>query len=295
MKIGVFGMGAIGHVITHSLGHHEADLLFFNRSLKDEFRLKFGKIIIENPIEAITIPRPINGFEWLIVCLKEYHYEKAIPWLQKLVSAKTKVVVIRNGLDLKGPLLPYLNPSQILETIIDAPTQMNSDGVYELLRSPKLLLPDNSLATEFQNLINQDFLSVRLVEDFKTKQWEKLIESASLGALLALSGETCWIFEDEKVVALYGQLIEEAIQVAQKDGALIVSNFKTQLIEKAKKYPPEKGSSMLTDRLSGRQIEIDAKSGVISRLGKRYQISIPLHDLGSVLLGKVNKAASMER
>lgn len=288
MKIGIFGIGAIGHVISHSLWQHEGDLIFFNRSKKDVFRFKIEKVIVEKPIDVFTTPKPINSLDWLVICLKEYHFEKAIPWLQKLVSAKTKMVVIRNGLDLKGPLLPYFNPSQILETIIDAPTQMNSDGFYEVLRSPKLLLPDNLLAAEFQNLINQDFLSVQLVDDFKTKQWQKLIESASLGALLALSGETCWILEDEKVMALYGQLIEEAIQVAQKDGALIYTSFKMQLIEKAKKYPPEKGSSMLTDKLNGRPIEINAKSGVISRLGKAYGIATPLHDFASVLLGKTN-------
>ena len=288
MKFGIFGMGAIGHVLAQSLWHHRDDLVFFNRSQKDEFRFKYEKIIIEKPIDVIATSQPMNSLDWLVICLKEYHYKRAIPWLQKLISANTKVVIVRNGLDLKDPLLPYFNPSQILETIIDAPTQMNSDGFYEMLRSPKLLLPDISLAAEFQKLINQDFLSVQLVADFKTKQWEKLIESASLGALLALSGETCWIFEDEKVVALYAQLIEEAIQVAQKDGALIDSNFKIELIEKAKKYPPEKGSSMLTDRLSGRPIEINVKSGAISRLGRRYQIETPLHDLVSLILSKTN-------
>ena len=43
-------------------------------------------------------------------------------------------------------------------------------------------------------------------------------------------------------------------------------------------YPKDKGSSMLTDVLAGRQVELGAKNGYISKMGKQYGIDTVEHD-----------------
>jgi 2-dehydropantoate 2-reductase len=109
-----------------------------------------------------------------------------------------------------------------------------------------------------------------------------------LGAITCLTGETCWIFKDEKLKNLYQTLLEEGIQVAKAAGAVIPFDFVNAMLEKLQAYSKEKGSSMLTDRKLGRPIELGAKNGAIVSVGKKYNIETPLNELVVTLLSKTN-------
>ena len=83
------------------------------------------------------------------------------------------------------------------------------------------------MATDFKGLFGSAEIHFRLVDDFKSESWKKLCESASLGAITCLSGETCRIFQDEEVKDLYKRMLEESVVVAKADGAQIPSDFYT--------------------------------------------------------------------
>jgi len=275
-------MGAIGTLIATGLFRNQKlKPYYFLRTPKDQIGFQahdtYFSISPKN-VEAVSVE---NQLDWLIICLKEYHFEGAKDQLARLIFPKTKIAVIRNGLDLKEPLLPYAEEARILEVMINASVQPKREGFYELLSFPKITLPQSDLATEFENLFfktEEPYFLFSQVEDFKTAQWKKLIESASLGAIQCLTGETCRVFEKKEMRVAYENLVRESIQVAQEDGANISHNFVNVLLEKLGKYPPHKGSSMLTDLKNGRPIEWGAKNGVISKIGKKLGVATTLND-----------------
>ncbi|MFK8005856.1 MAG: ketopantoate reductase family protein [Saprospiraceae bacterium] len=291
IKVGLLGVGAIGSVVAcHLFENSELELFYFNRSPKTEIRLQTierffdFKINIENNI--------LNKIEldWLIICLKEHQFESAKNIFPKLISSKTKIAIIRNGIKLKEPLLPFTREDQVLECMINCPTQPDQNQVYQQLGIPIITTAKLDLATNFQLLFKNKDFQFRQVDDFKTENWKKLLESASLGAITCLTGETCWIFEDEKIKKLFQKLLEEGIQVAKADGAIIPPNFVNVMLEKIKTYPKKKGTSMLIDRKLGRPIELGAKNGAIVNIGKKYNIETPLNELVCTLLEKTNKS-----
>ncbi len=226
--------------------------------------------------------------DWLIVCLKEHQYSRASQALSKLIGPETKVVSIRNGLNHKVPLVKFTSCEDILECIIDSPTQLNGQGIYEVLQIPKLTLPKNGMAQEFERLFVKSNIIIEQNSDFKTACWKKICTSSALGAILCLSGETCWIFQDKKVQELYQSILQESLQVARADGANIEIDFVDKMVTELLSYPPEKSSSMRTDRLNGNLIELGAKNGVIVEMGKRKGIPTPINDLIVTLLKKTN-------
>ena len=50
------------------------------------------------------------------------------------------------------------------------------------------------------------------------------------------------------------------------------------------RLPPEAASSILTDRLAGRELEWEARNGVIGRLGRRDGVPTPVSDTVAALL-----------
>ncbi len=293
--IGVLGIGAIGSVLAFDLQKNNAnELYYYSRTKKEGLKIIFENIEFEIPVHIETSTTNLPKLDWLLICLKEYQYAAAKEWFVKLIHPKTKIAVIRNGLRLKEPLLEFTNEQNILECIIDCPTQPSGEGFYEQLRKPILTVQNNSLASNFKNLFEKSQSDVRLIRDFKSESWKKLIESSTLGAILCLSGETCWVFKDEKLRKLYARILEESLVVAQADGAKIENNFVEKMIQKLMTYPETKGSSMLTDRLNGNQIELGAKNGIISRLGKVYKVQTPINDIIVELLEHTNKKSTQD-
>ncbi len=278
-QIGILGIGAIGSVIASLLFQNKnLHLYYFNRSKKLETKVHFEGT---STLIDLTNPKLIstsNQLDWLIICLKEYHFAEAKNWLEKLISPKTKIAVIRNGIEFKKPLLLYSPDNQILECMIDCPTQPQKDGSYHQLKKPCITSPSNKLANEFQFLFKNQNCSFLKIEDFKTATWKKLLESSAIGAITCLTGETCRIFQKKENRDWYQKLLEEGIQVALADGASIPNDFVNVMLQKLNSYCDDKGSSMLTDRILGRPIELGAKNGAIVMKGKQYDIETPLHE-----------------
>lgn len=291
-RIGILGMGAIGHLMAAQfLEKSGVQLHFLSRRplRKFSFLSDEGKRT-DQPIQTITQPEAVS-LDWLLVCLKTYHYSGASNWFTEMIGAKTKVVVLRNGLDLGEPLLPYAEPSKILPCLVDAPTQYDTrEKCYKLQAAAQLRVAEHPLAKPWEELLGGSEISVEIVRDFHTASWEKLIESAALGAITCLTGQGCHVFQDEHLRALYTKALQEGLEVARADGAQIEADYVGQLLEKLAGYPAEKGSSMLSDRLAGRPIEVMAKSGVISKKAEQLGVAAPLHSTFATLLAGINRS-----
>lgn len=287
INIGILGVGSIGSVMARYLSEDQSiNLSGFNRTLRQKTIVYFQNQRFDISIPIYVDPTTEVSLDWLIVCLKEHQFAEAKSYFAHLVDKTTKVVVIRNGLRLTEPLLPFLKSNNLLACQIDCPTERLAEGNFKQLRDAILYVPQNELANEFSTLLPD--LSIRQEADFKTASWKKLIESAAIGAITSLLGETCHIFKHAHLVELYRKLVQESLAIAQADGAQIDAGFTAVLIERLKNYPPDKGSSMLTDRLTGKPIELGAKSGVIVRLGQEYGLPTPLHGFVVDLLSVVN-------
>lgn len=287
MRIGILGIGAIGSVLSLKLTDND-DYFYFNRSVKKNIEVRFEERILQKIIELSKVNSSYN-LDWLILCLKEYQFEEAQYDIEKLIGVQTKVIVIRNGIDLKAPILKYTKDENILECMIDCPVQKTNQGHFIQIHKPIITIKKGNLATEFKGIFREHQIEIKQVDDYKTQNWMKIIESSALGGLLALSGETTWIFQDQAVLELYKKVVEEGIEVAKKEGAKIDNEFSVNLISKLKAYPSTKGSSMLTDRWNGNPIEINAKNGIISKYGKKHRIKTEINDIIYTLLKYTNK------
>lgn len=104
------------------------------------------------------------------------------------------MVVIRNGLRLKEDILSSTSEENILECIIDCQTEYLKNNYYKTIKPPELTGPKSTLASKFELLFNTSEIGLHHVQNFKTKNWEKLCESGALGAILCLHNDTARIF-----------------------------------------------------------------------------------------------------
>ncbi len=290
MKIGVFGIGAIGTVVSTRLSKNVRPY-YFNRSQKQKLQLKFQDQFFEESIILSSVSTEYQ-LDWLLICLKEYQYLAAVLVLKKLITNNTKVAILRNGLDLEASISGLVKNELILPCMINAPTQLNHLQQFELFSFPEIIIPKNHLSNSFISIFDKSKINIKNSNDFKTANWKKLIESASLGSIMCLNDNTAQILKEVKYLNYYKQLIAEGITIAKKDGANIEDDFFSRLIVKLVSYNDHKGSSMLTDKRLGRKIEVNAKNGAIVKVAKRLGIEAPKHQEMLIELNDLNAGRS---
>jgi 2-dehydropantoate 2-reductase len=273
-NIGILGIGAIGSLLTKYLVKNRTNNYFyFNRTKKDRIKIEFQSNLDDIPIE-ISCPKQ-HKLDWLIVCLKEYHFHDAISTLNELIEHNTKVAIFQNGINLADRYKQFSNPSNLLETIIDCPIQKISPDEFTQIRIPKIILPDNENANKFTSLFKAPEIEFTKSNKFHKLQWIKLIESSSIGSIQAINEMPCSVFQNPEKLDEFKELVTEGIEVARSEGIKISRDLKSKLLSKLKNYPVTKGSSMLSDKLSGNKLELNAKIGVIVKIAKRNKVSVP--------------------
>ncbi len=274
-NIGIFGIGAIGSLITkYIIRNQQNRYFFFNRTTeKDVIRILFNEQQSKIPIEIST--QIDQTLDWLIICLKEYHIDGAENQLKELIGDNTKLAIFQNGMNLSDRYQHLANPNNLLETIIDCPVQRTNSDQLIHLNIPKIILPLHPISNEFSQLFLESDIEIEITEKFTEAQWIKLIESSAIGSIQAATGLPCSTFDNPQRLQEFIELVKEGILVARSEGVNLGSNLNKQLLSKLKRYPKSKGSSMLTDKLAGKKLELNAKIGAIIKIAIKNGIQVP--------------------
>jgi 2-dehydropantoate 2-reductase len=149
-------------------------------------------------------------------------------------------------------------------------------------------VPEGDDGADFAALCQGSGIEVTPTADFVTAAWTKLCLNAANGAVTALTMQRMPVFANPRIAQLGRALVEEARQVAAGSGARLPDDLADQVIARLRAMPPESGSSMLWDRLAGRELEYDARNGAVVRAGARLGIPTPYNDTVIALLEAVS-------
>jgi 2-dehydropantoate 2-reductase len=83
----------------------------------------------------------------------------------------------------------------------------------------------------------------------------------------------------------------ECAAVARAEGVALTDRDADELIAWLLALPQDAGSSILIDRRAGRELEWEARNGVIGRLGRRHGVQTPVSDTVAALLHAASDGA----
>ena len=76
----------------------------------------------------------------------------------------------------------------------------------------------------------------------------------------------------------------ETIRVGRAVGAHLDDAVAGEIVARLRKSAPDSVNSILADRLANRPMELDARNGIVVRLGARHGIPTPLNAMAVTLL-----------
>jgi len=283
-RVAVVGVGAIGGVLAALLettGRHE--MTSCTRRPLEALTVKTPEGVVHVNARNLTDPAQAEAMDWVLVATKTYDAEGAGAWLRSLAANGAAVAVVQNGVEHRERFAPYVPAQRIVPVVIDCPVERQADGTVVQRGVVRMKVQVGPLGSEFANLFNGSKAEVELTEDFKTAAWRKLCFNAP-GALNALTMKPAGVLQDEAMGRVAIKMVAECAAVGRAEGATLDESVGQQVLDGYRAQPKDSVNSMLADRLAGRPMEIDARNGVIVRIGEKHGIPTPLNRMAVALL-----------
>ena len=283
-RIAIVGAGAIGAVAAALLqraGRHQIFLCV---------RRPLPELTVETPEGAVlmqaavlTDPSQAAAVDWVLLATKAYDVHAAAKWLAPLRSHGAPVAVLQNGVEHRERLAPWVPLESILPVMVDCPAERQSTERVRQRGTMHLKVPEIPLGRSFVDLFAGTPADAATVPDFLTVVWRKLCYN-SAGVLSALLLQPNRVVREEKMGQVALQIIQECAAVARAEGAQLDADVAESVLQAHRAAAPDGVNSMLADRQAGRPMEIDARNGVIVRLGRKHGIPTPNNLMAVALL-----------
>lgn len=283
----IVGPGAIGGTLAAWLSQdrrHKVSVAA--RTAFDTLEVTTPEGVISATPDILTDPARATVVDWVLVATKAYDSANAAKWFARLCDSHTRVAVLQNGVEHIERFERYFPRERIVPVMIDCPAERTAPGRIRQRGPVRMLVPESEHGAALVDLFAQLPLDVSQTNDFRTAVWRKLCFN-SAGAVSAVTLHPSGIVRHEGVAGLMRGIIRECIAVARAEGATLDDSIADTVIDNMRKGPADSVNSMHADRLAGRPMEIDARNGVIVRLGRKHGIATPLNAMVVALLEAV--------
>ncbi|MEO7598451.1 MAG: 2-dehydropantoate 2-reductase [Opitutus sp.] len=283
--IAIVGPGAVGGVVAAWLeqtGRHQI-LLCARRSL-EELRVTSAddRTMVARPA-VITDPPKAPAVDWVLVTTKAYDAAGAAQWLKPLGAKGAPVAVLQNGVEHRERFSAFVAADRIVPVMVDCPAERVSSTVIRQRGAAKMAVQDDQLGREFAGLFAGTDIALTLTADFKSAVWRKLCVNA-VGAISALLLKPAGVMRDERLTELVRGMVRECIAVGRAEGAVLGDDLTESVLAGYRAAPIDAVNSLHADRAAGRPMEVDARNGVIVRLGRKHGIATPFNAMAAALL-----------
>jgi 2-dehydropantoate 2-reductase len=283
-RIAIVGVGAIGGVtaaLLQQAGGHE--LLLCTRRPMSGLSVETPDDLVDVQAAFVTSPSEACEVDWVIVATKAYDVAGAAKWLERLCSKGAPVAVLQNGVEHRERFAPYAATEKILPVMVDCPVERQAPDRVRQRGVMHLKVPDNALGHDFVGLFAGTPADATVVRDFLSVVWRKLCFN-SAGVLSALVMQPAGVVRGEALGEVALQIIRECAAVAAAEGAQLEDNVADVVLAAQRAAPADSINSMLADRQADRPVEIDARNGVIVRLGRKHGIATPANSMAVALM-----------
>lgn len=303
MKITVVGPGALGCLIAALLKNRTKDEIW----LLDEFADRAKKISLEGiRVEGMSGPftvkvnatvnvKDIGSCDLVILCVKSYSTEDACKGIKDLVSEKTGVLTLQNGIGNVQILNDYFGPDKVIagvtnhgSTLIEtAHVRHAGKGDTTIGKADGRVL---GAIREVAGILTKAGFETKVSRDIDSVIWSKLIVNVGINALAAIIRlNNGALIEHEECRQILRGSVQEAVKVVKRKRIKLLYDDPIQKVESVCRATSSNVSSMLQDVLNKNRTEIDFINGAIVRQAKALNIPTPVNEVLTNLVKMIEK------
>ena len=285
-EVAVIGAGAVGTAAASAAEQAGRDVVICARSPAA------GPVALELDGEERRIEAPVicdvdeaRPVDWVLLATKAQQTPQAGPWLARLCHPGTVVVVLQNGVDHVDRVAPIAGGATVLPALVYVAVERVSRGRVVHRRGRRVVLPAGPPAQALTELLKGSWLDLVEEPDFRTAAWRKMLSNVAANPITALTGRRMGVVHDAEIRELARVMLAEAVAVGIVEGARLGPEDVAGTMAFYDGFGEDDGTSMLYDRLAGRELENELLSGAITRLGRRHGVPTPANQAMYALVG----------
>lgn len=289
MKILVFGAGALGSFVGGILSQ-KYDVTLYGKEdkiipvQKSGLRIT-GKTDLTLKPKTVFDRKHLEGqdFDLVILAVKSYDTESAIGIIKEIVSGRSAVLSLQNGLDNEIRIAQIIGKERTLGGVTShgitfiEPGHIHHAGTGETVIG-ELNGKETERIKKISNALTSVGMETSISKNIESEIWTKGIVNAGINPLTALTRlKNGYLLKIPILTKLLENTCQECISVAQKAN---IDLLECDIIEKTKnvaRLTAENKSSMLQDIEKGRRTEIDSINGKIVEVGNKHGVETPIN------------------
>lgn len=307
MRIGVMGTGAVGGYFGAKLTAAGNDVVFITRPRhlpalrRNGLRIESstGDVYVRSALFTDS-PADAGMVDLVLFCVKSYDTTEAAAALAPMITERTAILSLQNGIDNPGKIAGLWGTERTLAGVVYIGAEVSAPGVIQHSSGGKIVLgPISDHAAETAQSVEQTLaraaIPCAISSAIEQVQWAKLLWNAPFCAISCLTRSTVReIVESEALTNLIRDCMKEVRAAARTRGI----DLKTELFDQTLAFSEGLGDfkpSMLQDLEAGKPLEYDALNGFVLRLleqaGEQAPINKVFHSTLSFLDEKLRQEA----
>ena len=304
MKITVVGPGALGCLIAGHLKNKTKEEIW----LLDEFADRARKISLygvrlEGPggpftarVNTTANVKDIGISDLVIICVKSYSTDDACKEIKDIVSEKTGILTLQNGIGNVQILNDHFGPDRVIAGVTNhGSTLMGTGHVRHAGKGDTAIGKADGRVLgairEVAGVLTKAGFETKVSRDIDSVVWSKLIVNAGINALTAITRlNNGALLEHEGCRQIMRSAVQEAVKVVKRKRIKLMYDDPIQKVESVCRATSLNISSMLQDILSKSRTEIDFINGAIVRQAKALNIPTPVNEVLTNLVKTIEES-----
>jgi len=296
MRIAVMGSGAVGGYFGAKLAAAGHEVAFIARG-KHLAALQESGLKVLSPNGDLNIRQAqfsadaheVGKVDVILFCVKSYDTETAAEAIKPMVSDKTTILSLQNGIDNPAKLARVYGAEQILPAVVYVGAQVSAPGVITHSNGGRIIFGqlDGAVGGATKTLaqtLTAAAIPCEASHEIAKVQWAKLLWNAPFCAVSCLArANTKQIVESPSLTQLALDCMTEVQAAARTKGIELAQQVVDNTIEFSKTLGDFK-PSMLQDLEADKPLEYAAFNGIVVEFLKGAGQPAPINKTFQALL-----------
>lgn len=300
-KILIYGTGAVGGFFGGKLAlNPDNEVTFIARSNYSKLKskgLKVKSVDSDFHIKKVKVNKPAsvlkNSPDLVILAMKAYDTDEAIEKLKRVVSERTLILSIQNGLSNYDKLVKAFGLKRVVRGFCYIGSEMLPDGVIKHSSNGFIIIGESpgiskKIINELYEIFTMSGIKTRIAKDIVHDVWAKFAWNCVYNILCTIVGEnTDSLFSNKHSEKLTRDLYREIVDVAKAYGVKLTQKDEKNVIDRVKTTGPFKPST-LQDREKGKTLEYETFTGDLVRMAAKKKVPVPINKMIYSLLRAID-------
>ncbi|RKQ35759.1 ketopantoate reductase family protein [Oceanobacillus halophilus] len=306
MRIGIVGAGAVGSFFGALLEKGGHQVTFLARGKHLEMMQKKG-LRIKKENDSFTVqstftdnPKQLENAELILFCVKSNDTEVMAKKLFPILNSNAFIMTMQNGVNNEETLRKIFGVGRTFSCATYIQSSIIEPGVVKQQGRVALVIGelDNCASVQCSQIVTsfqRAGIDTKHTSNILEKKWRKFLFNITFNPLSAITTASIGdILDDKDLRKTAESVCKEAMEVASKIGISIDMNQTIETIFNNGERARGHRTSMLQDRLSGKQMEVESMCGYTMRKAENLNISVPTIQSFYSILTYLNKQQSLQ-